>query len=178
MLRAADRNEVSRVWVAGPRRWRREVDLADGSVAVMVVNGARWWSYAPHVQAVSNAGAPDRDPLPEGDLPVPELLDPRSIIATLLVTDRHPSEMLKRPVETLRGVPESDSHPRAAPGADEYELILDPRLDIALRLSASLEGRPVLTIEVTKLELTGPMDPSILEIALPPGASFSAPATS
>ncbi len=147
--------ETERIWIAGASRWRHEVDVAGRGVAVKVVDGSRWWSFAPGLHAISNELAPAAHPPPIEDGPVPEVLNPRELIDSLSFIDSHPDTLLGRPVDVIRATATDNVHPLLPKGADSYEFVIDQELRIAVRLTASLDRRTFSTIEVTKLTLDG-----------------------
>lgn len=172
---SAQVTERERIWIGGESRWRHEVDVPGRGVAVKVVDGIRWWSFAPGLHAISNQFAPGAHPPPVGDGPVPEVLNPRALIDSLSLIDSQPDTLLGRAVDVVRATATDNVHPLLPKGADGYEFVIDRELGIALRLTASLDRRTFSTIEVTKLTLDEVLAPHLFRIELPAGISFAPP---
>lgn len=170
----AETVQTSRIWMASATRWRHELDVPSRGIAVKVVDGPLWWSYAPGLHAISNESAPDAYPT-QGDEPAPELTDPGAVLETLSVRERSAATRLERAVDVVRAAPDGHPHPVLARGADSYELVIDRKLELALRVSASVDGREFWLVEVTQLEVGVPLGAELFRVELPEGVMFTAP---
>jgi hypothetical protein len=165
----------SRLWLDSSSRWRYEVDVPGGRVAVFVTDGPLWWSFAPSLHAHSNESAPDRYPGQREHQEWP-LFHPEEVLANLIVTSTRLEDREGRPIEAIEAVARGDYAPFSLPsGADSYHLLVDRDRGVVLRMAARADGIEFSSIEITSLELDVPMEPELFRIELPEGVSFTPP---
>lgn len=141
----------SRLWVVRPGRMRLERLLDGDEVAVVVVQGERWWSHHPAQGFSSSAD--------EGHVPEPhtsamrQLLDPWALLGHLRLEAAGDDEVAGRKGIRLRGRPEEVRRRTAlaglGQGADAYELTVDREFGVLLRTEAQLEGEAFEVKEMT-----------------------------
>lgn len=170
----AESVQTSRIWIASATRWRHELDVPGRGIAVKIVDEPFWWSYAPGLHAISNESAPDTYPT-EGDIAVPELMNPGALIEAVSVREVSAATHLGRVVDVISATPNGEPPPLLAAGADRYEFVVDRELDLALRLSASVNGREFWSIEVTRLEVGTHFGAELFRLELPAGMTFVTP---
>jgi hypothetical protein len=160
--------------MASATRWRHEVDVP-GGIAVKIVDGPLWWSYAPGLHAFSNESAPVAFPRQPDDSPAPELLNPHPLIDSLAFIETRTDTYLGRLVEVVRAAAKGEPHQLLPKGADGYEFVIDRERDVALRIAATADGVEFSTIEVTELEFDVPHTPEVFRVDLPAGMTFVRP---
>lgn len=164
--------QTARLWVASPTRWRYEVDMP-GGVAANVVDGERMWSYVPGVDAWSNEGDTVRAPAPTHH-PEEMSFRPAGLLSDVSVTSRR-REGRGGDVEIIDAVPLVGRDAPFAPGADAYEIVVDPARDVVLRYAARLDGVEYFSVEIESLEHGIAFADALFRIELPDGVRFGPP---
>lgn len=133
--------ETIRLWIAKPNRSRQEY-----GDALSVTNGATWSSYHPLHGYLTNAGDTGEGYGNSVDI-FGHLLDPARLLAALEFDA--PVEREDALVVSARPRPWSPTHAYGVGvGADEHELLVEPRIGVVLRTESRLEGEPFAVWEL------------------------------
>lgn len=157
--KAPERTETrSRLWVSRPGRIRLERLLGpgDGDVAMVVVDGDRWWSYHPQggFESSEEGGRSQAQ-----TLAMRQLLDPWPLLGDLALEVEGEASVAGRDGLVLRGTP--TQHPDRTvliglgQGADAYELTADREFGVLLRTSARIDGEPFEVKELAEVAFDG-----------------------
>jgi hypothetical protein len=166
--------QEARLWLDGTSRWRYEVDTHGYGTAVNVVDPPLWWSYAPSVHAISNEHDPDAHP-PATQHPEWHLFHADELLAALTVRSERAERRDGRDVVVIDAIGSADPAPGITPGADSYELVVDPRHELALRVVARAEDIDFMVVEIVDIEFDVPMPSELFRISLPAGETFGPP---
>ena len=136
--------EEVRLWIAKPDRIREEHHggNVDGTLTVSV--GSTWWSYSPHIGAMTNEGD-ERQQNPTAQMFQP-LLDPARVMGLFDIEITGRDERDGRSVICAVWRPRALSdHERFAlhqlgAGADEHAIEVDAERGLLLRLEARFRG--------------------------------------
>lgn len=146
-----------RVWIEKPDRAREESEDA-----VSVRDGDTWWTYHPGFGAHTNDGDPGHV-ASVGDVALP-LLEPGRLLGSLSFEPA--GEVVRaraRPGEhlfALHGI----GH-----GADEYELVVDPKRGILRRVTAVVDGEPFHVLELVEAAFDEELPPATFTFVAPEG---------
>jgi hypothetical protein len=160
--------ETIRLWIAKPDRSRQEY-----GDAVSVTNGTTWSTYHPLHGYLTNAGDTGEgygDPL---DI-FGHLLDPARLLAAL--DFEAPVERAGALVVEARPRPGSSRHAYGiGMGADEHELLVEPRLGVVLRAESRLEGEPFVVWELLDPSFDEELSDDLFTLTPPPGEQALTP---
>lgn len=173
--------EEVRLWMAKPDRIREEHygGHADGTLAVAV--GSTWWSYSPHMGAMTNDGD-ERQHSATGQMFQP-LLDPARVMGLFDI------EITGRDQRDGRGVICAVWRPRAltdhdrfalhqlGTGADEHAIEVDAERGVLLRLEARFAGEPMAICEALDVTFDAELDDELFRFVAPDGQEPQTPAS-
>lgn len=165
----------TRVWIDRPGdRSRQETSGPHGDTLTVCV-GRTWWSYHPHIGAMSNEHEPDAGG--GGPSEVEWLLDPAALIPAFDFAVAGSTEVAGRPALQAQA--------RARPGAgwsgtpvhvaDEMTLAVDRQSGVVLRAESRLEGRTFDIREVTGIEVDQPLTDGLFRFVSPDGSPVRSP---
>ena len=137
----------SKLWLVPPEQWRYEV-IERGRTLLYVATGHGYWQWL-------DDESPRPVPRPT-QFPRSELLSADSVEQLLRrlrakVTGSRVQAGLR--VAVYEGpIPEDDVPPLLPPGADEFELAVEPTRSVILSVTARFRGDPIATSTVTHAE--------------------------
>jgi outer membrane lipoprotein-sorting protein len=161
--------ETIRLWIAKPDRSRQEY-----GDSVNVMNGALWSSYHPPQGYLTNAGE-SRQGYSDPVHAFGHVFDPARLLPAL----EFDAPVERDGVLVVAARPRRGS--RFAPpygighGADEHELVVDPRLGVVLRTESRLEGEPFLVWELVDPSFDEELPDDLFTLTPPPGEKALTP---
>jgi outer membrane lipoprotein-sorting protein len=171
----------ARLWVAKPDRLREEHHggHADGTLAVQA--GPTWWSYSPHMGAMTNNGD-ERQQHGIGQMFQP-LLDPARVMGLFDIEITGRGERAGHSVICALWRPRALSHHdqfalhQLGTGADEHTVEIDAGRGVLLRLEARFEGAPMAICEALDVTFDDDLDDELFRFVAPDGEEPQTPAS-
>jgi outer membrane lipoprotein-sorting protein len=164
--------EIVRVWFEKPSRRREEVE--GPSPRVSLTDGEKSWSYMPEWGAVEHEAVGD-----EGSGEGLFLFSPARLLAAVEFEALDETQFAGRRVIRVRARPRDGRHHELhfghAPGADEYELLVDAERGVLLRVAAYLDGDEFAITEVKEIAFDEELDPQIFTFEPPAGETIRRP---
>jgi outer membrane lipoprotein-sorting protein len=164
--------EVVRLWFEKPSRQREEVE--GPSPRVSVRDGKKSWSYMPNWGAIEHEAAEDAGG-GEGSF----LFSPARLLPGVELEPLDETQFAGRQAIRVRARPRDGRQHELdfghAPGADEYELLVDAERGVLLRVGAYLDGEEFATTEVREIAFDEELDPQIFRFEPPEGETTLRP---
>lgn len=165
-----------RVWLERPDRYREESGEGD-ELGILVRDRERWWSYDPFMGAMTNEGEGESSrSMASGQLEA--LFTPVSLSAALEFEPLGSGETAGLSTVRARGHPHPEAGmfgSRALPsiglGADDYEIEVDAKRGVVLRLSAWFKGESLISVEAARVSFDEPLEPDTFVFTAPDGAA-------
>ena len=174
-LRRQDFEQTWRVWHERPYRWRQEIEPSDGSgTEYRVVDGDSFWAYSPrfgsrHAVATRSEYGGGFGP----EFAISHVFDPgvsHLELDALELRSLGRTEVAGREAIKVQAVKHGDWDYPPEPlwwGADDYELVVDARTGVILRLASRLEGRAFDVTEVLDIAFDEPLPEGTFALQLP-----------
>lgn len=166
--------EMVRLWLEKPRKRREEVDGPHGRLTV--TDRMKMWTYAPAFGALEQELEPDGDGGEADALLHPERLLPSvdvEVIGPASVAGREGIRLHARRRRTPRHLPFGP--PALAPGADEYDLVVDKERGILLRTEAQIDREPFAISEIVEIAFDESFPPETFQFEPPEGETVRSP---
>jgi outer membrane lipoprotein-sorting protein len=161
-----------RLWLEHPHRFREEYEGAWGDHTT-VSDGRTLWRRTPGIGMFREDVASG-----QGMLFATKLVDPAPLLPGLELELLGQAEHADRPALRVRAVPRRVTWHDLfglAPGADEYELLVDAGRGTLLRAEACLEGSGFATSEVQEIAFDEELAPDLFVLEPGPGESVRTP---
>jgi outer membrane lipoprotein-sorting protein len=175
--------EVTRFWFEPPGRLREETESSAGHAHTKVLDGDLWWTYMPAWGAMSNAlvGEDDTSNMSVGGgESFRALLDPSDLSAVLELQHIEAGDerclVRARPRDDVDDI-HSHMHLRFAFGADSFELEVDRKRGVLLRVAAFLDGEELSVSELEELAFDEDFPEGTFVFVPPPGEEIRPPET-
>ena len=173
--------EVVRLWVAKPDRIREEHVGGDADGALAVQLGSTWWSYSPHLGAMTNHGD-ERQQHGIGQMFQP-LLEPAGVMGLFDMELTGRAERAGHSVICAawrrRALTDHDRFAlhQLGTGAQEHAVEVDAERGVVLRLEARFEGEPMAICEVLDVTYDVELDDELFRFVAPDGEEPRTPAS-
>lgn len=163
--------QISRVWMEKPWRWRVETTEPGGAeTSLTVIDGPVWWTWDGHSDAVTNEGATVPERTSVGlHVALGVMLDPSPIMSALSLQATGEDRLAGRDGLRVVGTPRNVLDDMLWPGAEAYDLLVDAERGVLLRFAARQGDAVYAATEFVELAFEEEFPADIFTLVLPSG---------